>query len=490
MSIEAKRDVLATLVAAIESGRRVKDLDARGSSLRAAKLDGLEADFLDAGGADLTGASLQGAHLMDCDFPSAVLENADFTGATLWQCKLREADARGCRFQGVHAENNFFNRADFSAADFSAARLADTSFFRATLRRACLDGAEGDSVTFREADLREASLAGASLPGADFRQADLSGADLSGSYLHGADLTGARLDGVRWQGTDLTGAQLDGPAPDTQPSDPAPAAEMIAGLLGTNLDELRTSPEKARANLLDLFAELAAAGTGGGEGKLEASRRFMRRIRTGLQAQGVEISAELDELPDRLHRLVRDATSQPEKLGEHLRYLAGLFEARGDEADLDAVAESLAAALGPLVGQPVEADDERLQEEYRASARRAIADSLREVGLEPLAGERDDAGREEEAVRELWAEFEHSAPLLRHVVASGDSALAAETIEKMLAAAGLSIPFDLALESTDAVLLFRPRDALAAARVESLLSAAPEAPGWKFRAAGRGGSEG
>jgi hypothetical protein len=90
-------------------------------------------------------------------------------------------------------------------------------------------------------------------------------------------------------------------------------------------------------------------------------------------AELLDSAAEtLPEIGDALHGLAEDVRAMPDG---------------GEQADLgrhiDATVDRLEHALGDI-GQVAERDRERRQEEYRRSARSAIADALSEAGFTPL----------------------------------------------------------------------------------------------------------
>lgn len=493
-------DAYTELRSAIDAGRTAKDLDLREAELAGADLERLNGDFLNLSGADLTGARLREAQLMDCDFPSARLREADFTRATLWQCKFRDADASQARFEGAHAENNFWSKVDFTGADFRSARLSETFFDESILRRARFDSAEGSGVRFKGCDLGGASLVEASFAGADFGDADLTGADLSRGNFRNADFTGAKLEGVRWEGAALDGARFDeGVQAVTQGAQDEVAtqgaqdeivtpAEVIAKMLGTTVEEMRARPEAVKENLVAVFRELTQTATHGEAAPApETTRRLVERIRRELQARGVEVGKELDDLPNQLRELsTRLQSATPEDAAHVLRELANFVESPdGEHAGLDGIAAWLEANAGPLVGHVRERQerDERLQAEYREAAKRSIAASLRKVGIEPLTTE-PERGRTRAKMnrqRLFWKEFAEAAADIKASLTKGEDAAARKRIAAMLDAFDLNLAFELALEGEDAVLTFPPPDDLeTATSLQFVVRDSPSIEGWRI----------
>jgi uncharacterized protein YjbI with pentapeptide repeats len=137
---------------------------------------------------------------------------ASFYKADMRNCKLRFADLRAAHLNGVNAQGADMSETDFMGASLGPSY--DPESIRVNLRDAILHstdfrGADLNDADLRGADLNGADLRGAYLNGADLRGADLTGADLRGANLNGANLRGADLRGADLTGVDLTGVDLD-----------------------------------------------------------------------------------------------------------------------------------------------------------------------------------------------------------------------------------------------------------------------------------------
>ena len=295
---------------------------------------------------------------------------------------------------------------------------------------------------------------------------------------------------------------------DAEPAAPDPA-ELLAGLLGTTVEEMRERPEAVKAKLAAVFGELSQLKEGGGPHRMDATRELMRRIRVGLQASGEPVPDELDELPERLAALsgrLGDAT--PEELAGFLRGLAGLAAprpsgeegaregGRRDEAQLEEVVEWFEKNLGPLVGleRRRRRQEAELQAEYRESAKRSIDAALRSHGITPLTTAPEPAAAHEPAAaqtmnrqRFFWREFSHVEAELRRMLAGGRRDEARERLAGLLEDFDLAADFDLALAGEVAVLSFpTPGDFDAARRLQLVIRDSPRLPGWRIvRAPGR-----
>jgi uncharacterized protein YjbI with pentapeptide repeats len=270
----------------------VKDVDAAGADLAAARLVRLKGDFVRFDGANLRDAQLSFAHLMDCDLVGADLTGAWLNSAVLWQCKFVDAVAEGLNLAGARITIGWF----------SGARLAG-----ATLR-----GAELVEVDFYQADLAGADLTGVRCagPGTDFQRADLRGANFTKADLTGANLRKALLDGAIFAGAVLTGAQFDGHPPDT-----GTLVYSWDGLL-TVLDN--ADPERARRWWRDRPADYYTYGTLGLSGRINRSARDARFDRPTLLALFDEVLLTDDQVA--LH----EATEELGRLGRHGWDLSGL----------------------------------------------------------------------------------------------------------------------------------------------------------------------
>lgn len=158
----------------------------------------------------------------------------------------------------------------------------------------------------------------------------------------------------------------------------------IAERLGVSQAELRHDPEAAKAAFQrfadDVYA-VSAAVASGDAADLEAARERMA-------AWGIDLGDTLGDLSG-YFRAVRylDQEGAAHAAARGLRALADTIE--GDQASLGRRIDELITRMdrdfGPLVGEDPEREQRRRQEEYRRSAKSAIADALRAAGITPLA---------------------------------------------------------------------------------------------------------
>ena len=278
-------------------------------------------------------------------------------------------------------------------------------------------------------------------------------------------------------------------------------AELLARLIGTTPEEMRTRPEVAKEKLSAVFRELAQLKAGGGPHRLDATRELMRRIRVGLQASGEPVPDELDELPERLAGLSeRLGEATPDELADFLRGLASLVGSgpRGEEGgQLEEVVAWFEKNVGPLVGLERERrrQDAELQAEYREAAKRSIDASLRRHGIQPLTTDPEPtrtrpAGRMNRQ-RLFWKEFAAEAERIKDLLSRGEGEAAKRAVEELLDSYDLDFSVRLSLEGGDAVLAFEPPDDIqAATRLQLVIRDSPTLPGWRFVRARRYGGGG
>lgn len=265
--------------------------------------------------------------------------------------------------------------------------------------------------------------------------------------------------------------------------------EILAGLFGTSVEEMRERPEAAKEKFAAVFRELAEAGASGEgrERRLDATRELMRRLRRGLEESGADVPRGLEELPEQFAALAeRLSGATPEELAGLLRGLAGSIESAGEEdggAKLEDVASWFEKSFGPLVGSARRRrkEDERMQSEYREAAKRSIAASLREHGIQPLSTEPSAPRTQMKRHRLFWREFAAAAEELRALVARGESEAAESRVNELLDAFDLRLGFKLSHEGDDAVLAFVPADDADANReLHVVVRDSPRLEGWRI----------
>lgn len=282
------------------------------------------------------------------------------------------------------------------------------------------------------------------------------------------------------------------------PTADAPAAEdlrpeeILARLFGTSVEEMRERPEAAKEKFAAVFRELAEAGKGvAGEGanaggaRLEATRELVARLKRGLEESGADVPADLEELPERFAALAEKlGGAKPEELAELLRGLASSIETPGEgSAKLDELAAWFESSFGTLVGfeRRRRKEDARMQAEYREAAKRSIAASLREHGIQPLTTDPVAPRPAMKRQHLFWKEFAAAAEDLRALAAAGDVEKAQRRITDMLDSLDLELPVQLSLEDDEAVLAFMPTDDADATReLHVVVRDSPKLDGWRF----------
>lgn len=161
----------------------------------------------------------------------------------------------------------------------------------------------------------------------------------------------------------------------------APDLAALARRLGVSEREQESG---SGAALGDLVADLQAVGravASGGGADLDAAR-------AKLKDRGIELGAELDDLPQYVAALRDlDQPSAAKAAATGLRAFADAIEGEPESLGrrIDELIERLERELGPYMGRDPERARREREASYLASARSAIADSLREHGITPLA---------------------------------------------------------------------------------------------------------
>jgi hypothetical protein len=115
----------------------------------------------------------------------------------------------------------------------------------------------------------------------------------------------------------------------------------------------------------------------------------MHHLREALQRQGIAVDDWLETLPDRLHQLQASIQGADRRdLAAQLQQWADLLEQPAEEIDLDRIVQLLETKLGGILGMEARKArrEEEKRQEYRESARQAIARSLQKHGISPLTG--------------------------------------------------------------------------------------------------------
>jgi hypothetical protein len=152
-----------------------------------------------------------------------------------------------------------------------------------------------------------------------------------------------------------------------------PDLQALAERLGVRGGD-RKATEAAIRGLAEDMQVVTAAVASGDPAALEAAR-------ARLQARGIDVGDALGAV----RRL--DAQQAGKAAASTLRALADALEGPGEQPlgrRIDELIERLDREVGPFVGRDPERARRKRQEGYERDARSAIAQSLRDAGIEPL----------------------------------------------------------------------------------------------------------
>jgi hypothetical protein len=177
------------------------------------------------------------------------------------------------------------------------------------------------------------------------------------------------------------------------PSNPTPSsnqADIISSLLGVSLEELQNNPEVAQTAFVNIYTDLKeflSESTSENSPKVEAARSRLGSLRETLQAQGINISEEIEELPDKLQEVLSWANLEGylEEIVTKLRDLTEQLEQSPDAVGekIDQTIKSLSKDL--FIDEEKQLEEKRKQN-YKDSAENAIAQSLKSRGFTSFAG--------------------------------------------------------------------------------------------------------
>ena len=181
------------------------------------------------------------------------------------------------------------------------------------------------------------------------------------------------------------------------PSNPTPSSEqtssvsnIISSLLGVTPEELQNNPEAAQTAFVNIYTELKEfvdESTSKNPTQVEAARARVRSLRETLQAQGVNITEDIEELPNKLQEVLSSS-----KIEGYLQEIVTKLRDLADQIDQspDAVGQKIDETIQSL-SKDLFVDEEKRQEEkrkqdYKQSAQNAIAQSFKSLGLRSFAG--------------------------------------------------------------------------------------------------------
>ncbi|RCJ20455.1 hypothetical protein A6S26_26370 [Nostoc sp. ATCC 43529] len=176
------------------------------------------------------------------------------------------------------------------------------------------------------------------------------------------------------------------PASNETPSVP----DILSSLLAVTSEELQNNPEAAQSafvNIYTQFKEFLSESISENSTQVESTQAHLHHLRETLQAQGMNISEEMEELPKKLQEVFSSANIE-EFLQEIVIKLRDLTEEieqspGGFEQIIDETIKSLSQDSFSDEDKEIE---EKKKEEYKQSAENAIAQSLKFSVFTPFAG--------------------------------------------------------------------------------------------------------
>jgi uncharacterized membrane protein YukC len=188
-----------------------------------------------------------------------------------------------------------------------------------------------------------------------------------------------------------TQASEQAPSNSTPLSHQTPSVpNIISSLLGITPEELQKNPEAAQTAFVNLYTdikELLGESTEQNPAQVEATRSRVRSLRETLQAQGININEEIEELPVKLQEVLSSA-----EIEGYLHEIVTKLQ------DLTNQIDQSPDTVGPKIDETIESltkdffveEEKRLKEkkkqDYKQSAQNAIAQSFKSLGLRSFAG--------------------------------------------------------------------------------------------------------
>ncbi|MEH2069095.1 MAG: hypothetical protein V7K47_13195 [Nostoc sp.] len=176
----------------------------------------------------------------------------------------------------------------------------------------------------------------------------------------------------------------------TPPSNETPSvSDIISSLLGVTPEELQNNPEAAQTAFINIYSQLKeflAESTSENSTQVESARSRLHSLRERLQAQGINISEEIEELPNKLQDVLSSASIE-EYLQEIFSKLQDLVK---EIEQPDTVGSKIDEAIKSLSKDLFIDEEKQLEEkrkqDYQHSAESAIAQSLKFRGFTPFTG--------------------------------------------------------------------------------------------------------
>ncbi|MDZ8109227.1 MAG: hypothetical protein RM338_26870 [Nostoc sp. DedQUE12a] len=167
-------------------------------------------------------------------------------------------------------------------------------------------------------------------------------------------------------------------------------SNILSSLLGAKVEDLQNNPEAAKiafVNIYTKFKEFLGESISDNYTQVESTRSHLHHLRGTLQAQGINISEEIEVLPNKLQELLSSANIEEflqeiviklRDLTEEIEQSPGGFEQIIDETIKSLSKDSFSDEEKEL--------EEKKKEDYKQSAENAIAQSLKSRGFTTFAG--------------------------------------------------------------------------------------------------------
>lgn len=170
------------------------------------------------------------------------------------------------------------------------------------------------------------------------------------------------------------------------PSDQTPSvSNIISSLLGINPEELFNNPEATETTFINIYTELKeflSESTSKNPTQAKAARERIHSLREILQAQGINISEDIDKLPSQLQKILSSSNIEEylQEIATKLQDLIGEIKQSPDTVvqKIDETIKSLSQDL--FIDEEKHQEEKQIQQ-YRKSAQDAIAASFKSRGL-------------------------------------------------------------------------------------------------------------
>jgi len=187
----------------------------------------------------------------------------------------------------------------------------------------------------------------------------------------------------------LSSTETSEKAPSTSNKTPS-FSKILSLLLGAKVEDLQNNPEAAQINFVNIytqFKECLGESILDNSTQIESARSHLHHLREILQAQGINISEEIEVIPNNLQEVL-SSTNIEEFLQEIVIKLRDVTEEieqspGGFEQIIDETMKSLDKDSFSDEDKELE---EKKKEEYKESAENAIAQSLKFSVFTPFAG--------------------------------------------------------------------------------------------------------